>query len=109
MFGMFKKSLTWGELEFLFKTSACEVFKDDAAASWRLEDYMTTLLEMGNYKLTQNQRSTLLAACSTVGVSSSLRLAFKDCNLPTGELDAKKFAALQEKLGENLVRFRESV
>jgi hypothetical protein len=108
MFGLFKKSLTWGELEFLFKTSACAVFKADTSTPSRLEEYMTVLLEKGNYKLTQTQRSALLTAYSTVAVSIDLRNAFKDCNLPTGELDAKKFTALQENLSRNLIWFRDA-
>ena len=108
MFGLFKKSLAWGELEFLFKTSACTVFKEKSPTSQQLDEYIGLVLESGNYKLTPEQRSVLISACTTVSLSSNLRSAFKDCNLPTGELDAKRFAALQEMLGQNLIWFRDT-
>jgi len=109
MFGLFKKSIAWDDLEFLFKTSACEIFKNDIDASeLDLRRRVDAVLNRGNFKITPAQISMLETAYMTVAMSRDLRVAFNGAVYPDGQLNTERYAQLQAELNKRLIYFRDA-
>lgn len=109
MFGLFKKPIAWDDLEFLFKTSACEIFTNDIDASeLDLRRRVDAVLNKGNFKTTPAQKSTLDTAYITVAMSRELRVAFNQAVHPNGQLHAERYAQLQAELNKRLIYFRDT-
>ena len=108
MFGFLKKSVEWGELEFIFKIAACAVYGSNLESDAILvRQSVDTAIRKGGYKISVNQRSSLEAAYATLDISRELREAFKSCALPDGQIDAKRFIALNDLLAKHFILFRD--
>lgn len=106
MFGLSKKALNGGELEFLFITAACTVMRTSGALSAQdLRDYLDATLVKGGYKLNNGQHSVVEAGYATLALSSDLQNLIKQCNKSDGSLDAAVFLKIKDALARMMIRF----
>jgi len=89
MFGLFKKSVSAPDLEFLFLLAAIDAVETGAPTSRLcelIEKLLNCTLEEGRLKLSEYQWGGVRAAASRVAIDSRLRDLLKNCRGEGGDL-----------------------
>ena len=107
MFGIFKKSMDWGQLEFLFKMAACDVVRQNGGATLaQLESTLDLWLSKGNYKLTPDQKQVVGLGQLVIARSPDLQAMLDKCHNSDGSINDRAFAKVSEELNGGFVFFR---
>jgi hypothetical protein len=88
MFGLFKKEISWKDLEFIFIVNAIGVYKDLPPTMFvsEVNDKIQKILEAKKFKLTIAQKNTLQTACVTLQMSEELQKILKNAITREGSL-----------------------
>ena len=91
---------------FLKPQPACSVYKlEPNANSSAVALTIEKTLSHGGYRKSSEQNETLATAYTVLDMSSELREAIKGCNLPSNEIDARRFAELSDLLRKHMIFF----
>ncbi len=110
MFGLFKKEMGWGDVEFVFILSSAEMYKrlSSAMTPDSIMGKINETLKLGKIRLNPAQEKAVLSACTVMTLSSDLRDSLKKVTNNDGSINELAYAKFAKDLPSHGIFFRDT-
>lgn len=110
MFGLFKKEISWQDLEFIFIVSAAEVYQELPLTmpAKNINAVIQKTLNAGNIKLTSAQQNIVETASMAIQLNASLKECLQKVVSRDGSLDESGVLKLIKIMPSHGIFFRDT-